>query len=436
METQRASSTSTSGGEPGQMKIESDGITFYSLSDFGFFLREFNLFGKVKLSKPLTDRTGKILYKENLYLKDSIFHKLEEMEGQYEPTFVVSLTNDLLKGIRISIGNKMLERLEAPENRFIAELYENTEHRYQNYVRNALSGNRSLIMTFFKLSRERRLFFNHLADMGLLTLGVIIQKYYKLKFINRFAFLAGVCLDLPFAGSELWKSYPDDETTRIKMARRTAQVAEKLRLAPEIIDSILNSPVLPSKPNASATKMDTVQINLHDNMDHVLESEENEETENQPVITENNEMIRMVLTETLKIARYINSVASKIEDQDVFAEELVYMVAYNAARGYFHKDLINPILRKFKRFEENARRMMRIAEIEKKCLYFPSAWAYPKPRASQILCKNRVTQCPLIDQGWEIHVVSRQEAFGWIGGSLFPDSYAKCKLEEQLEEIQ
>lgn len=422
------------------IKIEGDGITFFSLIDFGLFLREYELFNKVKLTEPIVDNAGNILFKEDLYLKESVYNKLEDMLGHFPEKFKVSITNELIKTLRLWMAKRILDRLEDPQNKFIAELFEQTQHRYREYVKNALAGSRALVLNFFKISKEKRNFFYHLADLALLTLGVIIQKTYNIKYINRNAFIAGFCVDLPFGGLEIWKNYPEDNPSRKKMAEQSATVAQKFRLPLEVVTAIRNHPVFIDQPQAdtlpnfSDAELVIQEGSEEEVFNNLVESEEEEggipgtapETEN---------MAGMILTEALKIARYLQYTSRKIESQEHFAEELVYIVAYNAARGYFHHDLINPLLKRFKAYEENARRLQRIADVERMCIHPPSAWAYPKPRASQILCQNRVIDCPKIDQGWDIHVVSKQEAIGWIGQSLKPGNYSKCKLEEHLEDI-
>ena len=142
---------------------------------------------------------------------------------------------------------------------------------------------------------------------------------------------------------------------------------------------------------------------------------------------------REILGESLRIAHFILETKKRIEDSDYFAEEMVYRISYNAGKGVFHDDLIRPIVRKFQEFELEARKMRRLAEIENRCIHPPSAWAYPKPRAAQILCQNHVQSCPKMIRGWDIHVISPQQAFGWLGADLAAGEYAKCELEKLLQ---
>ncbi|MFN3603436.1 MAG: hypothetical protein ACK4UJ_01865 [Leptonema sp. (in: bacteria)] len=122
----------------------------------------------------------------------------------------------------------------------------------------------------------------------------------------------------------------------------------------------------------------------------------------------------------------------KIEDREYLFEEISFRVAYTAKLGYFNYELLKPILNKFKELELEMRNLILIADVEKKCLYPPSAWAYPKPRATQIICREHRVYCPYIKLGWDLYVTKEQEPYGWIGTSLKIGNYVKCRLEDEL----
>lgn len=421
-----------------KMKITAEGIIFFSRLDLVSFIREYEMSGLVKLSEPIVDNSGNVLFKENLFLKESILNRLEEMEGQFKPIFKVIITEDILKRLRVSLSKRFLKILEDPGNDFLRELYEETRHRYKDYIRSAFYGNRSLVLTFFKISKENRPFFYHAGTLGLLSLGIMIQRAYRVRFINRNAFLSGLLADLPLSGGTIWKNYPEGEQEKKALARKGAELARRFKMPEEICEAIQNHPFLESQPSLIPAELPAGLDDLNDEeFDELIggESEGEEAGEmNYPTMDPaQSGPAATLITECLKIARYVVFSTAKIERKEHFAEELVYNVAYNAARGYFHKELINPLIKRFRAYEETARKVMRVAEIEQHCLFPPSAWAYPKPRASQILCKNHIMDCPKIVMGWDIHVVSTQDALGWIGAPLKAGEYSKCSLEDELE---
>ena len=112
------------------------------------------------------------------------------------------------------------------------------------------------------------------------------------------------------------------------------------------------------------------------------------------------------------------------------------MFAYNVEKKNFDQEIANPMIDCFRQYEKVIKRIRKIAKIENLCIHPPSAWAYPKPKAAQVLCKNNHHTCPHYVSGWNISVVSTQEAIGYIGTNLKPGSYPKCRLEKDLEDIE
>ena len=409
------------------MNITGEGIFFESLSDLKIFLSEYKLSGAVKLSEPLMDNKGNILIKENLYVKDSAITKLESMDGQYKPDFKVLITSELLKSIRTHIGNKIANRLDETKNEFLIELYKNTTHNYKGYIQHSIQS-KTLALSMLKLEQTRPRFFTHASEFALLCLGILIQKSYRIRFIHRYAFLAGLLADISLAGSDKWQQPITSESEKRSIAQKGSELAEKMRTPPEVTEAILNHPVQvlpfptdPKAPLGSAGEDDNI-------LEEFIDADEPFDAEMKV-----DEKAAMIITEALKIARFINDSTLLISDKEHYAEELVYRVAYNAAKGYFHNELINPILKRFKQYEENVKRLIKIAEIERQCIHPPSAWAYPKPKATQIVCQNRIMNCPKIISGWDINIISSPDAVGWIGASLEPGDYPKCKLESLLE---
>jgi hypothetical protein len=427
-------------GHISSMKVTSEGLIFYSLKDFSVFLQDYNLMGQLSLSEPILDKNGNILYKEQLPVKESVIKRLEEMPGQFKALFKVPLNRQLVNTLERWISTRVLQELNQNKNMFIVRLFESTRHPYANYIRHALHGNTSLILTLFKISRDKKKFFEHIIQLALLTLGIMIQKGYKIRFINRNAYLAGLASDLALSSTSYWKIPPNEDNNRKELAKQCQALAERFKLAPEITSAIGNNFVIAGEPDLQEQIIDSGLISINNSFFKDFVSEEGSETnetgtaknEEKEIITDTRlnsateatfSQAKLLITESLKLAKYITTTLNRIEDKEHYAEELVYMISYNASKGYFHKDIIFPILKQFREFELEARRIMKVAEIENKCIHPPSAWAYPKPRASQILCRHNINNCPKIETGWDMRVVTTQQAIGWVGTDLQPGVY-------------
>jgi len=407
------------------MKILPDLLEFSELSELIGFIERFRLAGAVKLLEPVTDNSGKVLIKENVVFKESSLEKLEQMKGLYRPVFKIAVDADLCQRMRSFLCTYMMDLLKQKDHQFIAHLYASTEHRYPAYLRTALLP-RPVLLTLYKLFLEHHPAFVSAALLGLLCLGIIIQKNIRLRFIHCNAFLAGFVARMPLAGQA---SHFADQ----KAALTAATMADQLKLSADVAAALRNNPFDLEKPVAAGFSLvaESPDFTVEENASDLVVSAAGEtpESESDPRAVD-------LLTEVLRLGHYISDLSGKIERNAEFAEQLIYMVAYNTEKGYFHKDLAMTILHRFREYEAQARKIMLIAEIESRCVHPPSAWAYPKPRATQILCQNRVLECPLLDAGWDINVISPQEAFGWIGKSLEAGSYPKCQLENDLQKLE
>lgn len=410
------------------MKILPEQLEFSDLSELSGFVERFRLAGTVKLLEPVTDNSGSVLIKENVVIKESSLEKLEQLKGLYRPVFKIAIDADLCQRMRSFLISFAMDLLKHKDNQFLAHLFASTEHRYPAYLRTALLP-RPVLLTFYKLFLEYHPAFVSCALFGMLCLGIIIQKNIRLRFIHCNAFLAGFVARMPLAGQGA--AYADKNAS---LALAAASMADQLRLAPDLGTALRNNPFdLEKAPPVAAFSLvaESPDFTAEENASDLLVGapEENKETQSDPRAVS-------LLTEILRLGHYIYDLTQKIERNAEFAEQLVYMVAYNTEKGYFHKDLALTILHRFREYEALARKIMLIAEIESRCVHPPSAWAYPKPRATQILCQNRVHHCPMLVAGWDINVISPQEAFGWIGKSLEAGSYPKCQLESDLQKLE
>ena len=302
---------------------------------------------------------------------------------------------------------------------------------------------------------EKREFFDHIVNLGLLCLGIVIQRSYPYKLIHRYAFLTGLFADVVLSETNYWNFPIADEVQLMRVAKFSSELALGLKLPFQIVTAIKDHPIrgmYSKEKNPVEIDVNFLENNsffdiVKDNKDAETKakSEENgdKKTSTKAVKTETREdendmevkEVVQILTEVLKIARFINETRKTMVDNENMSEKLLVMFTYNVERGFFQKDIANPLISRFKEYDTVLKKIRQIAAVENKCKYPPSAWAYPKPKATQVLCKDRVFGCPLYVSGWDIKVIAAQEALGYIGTSLEPGTYPKCKLEEELNKI-
>lgn len=411
------------------MDITADSINFHELGEFKHFLEEMDLIGSAQLEEPILDNSGNVLIKEGVNVKPSAISRLEQMAGHYQPKFKITVGKDLIRAISAYLTPIIIKRLKAPRNDFILYLFEQTPLRYRSYIDAALRTHAQVLLLLYKTSRLTPDFFNHVCDLGLLSMGLAMTAEAHERFIFRFSFLSGIMADMALKDSDDWKDIDIDFQKRKRLNARSADFAADYDLAEEMLDAIANHALDFNRPHYETFKLSESAESTEETEDQVVDEEPH-------ISAAQRDMNRALLTEVLRLARYIYETSRRISDAEHFAEELVYMIAYNGEKGYFHPSLIRPIIRVYRQFEEGARRMIRIAGIEKKCLYPSSAHAYPKPKATQIICRDHVMECPHIVHGWDINIVHPQVAYGWIGETLPASNYSKCELQKELDEIE
>lgn len=412
-----------------------NGIDFEDLKEFNKFVYDLKLIGSVQLKESVRDKKGNILIKDSIPVKESALKKLESIPGQFDPIFKVAMTNDLVNSIKKALTQEALPGIQKNKNEFTTILYSHDQSSIvsvENMINSSFYST-PLVLALYKIMLEHYEFFQHMISMAVLCLGTVVQKSYQIRLIHRYAFLTGLFADIAFFKTEFWKNSNLDDTNMLKIAKMSSQISQNI-VMPAQVTSAIQSHIVPGmyvieKP----TPMDFELLNTNPFLQ--AQEIENKSEEINPADTENFDEALIILTEALKITRFISETYKRLSGAENIAEKLLIMFTYNVEKKFFNQELANPMIARFKEYEKIVKRTRKIAELENRCIKPPSAWAYPKPKATQILCKNKEYTCPHYVAGWDINVVSSQESVGYVGTSLRPGSYPKCKLEKELGEV-
>ncbi|MCB1176029.1 MAG: hypothetical protein KDK36_00490 [Leptospiraceae bacterium] len=413
------------------MEINGKYIEFYDLKDVRNFINENDLFGIAQLETPIMDNGGSILIKEHVNIKESALRKLETLDGQYEKKFQVRLNSELLEKLKQKLFADILPKIEKSKFKFISYLYNNYPPdgvNYKNVIQNCFYKKELVIYLYF-LKINNHDFFNYISETALLVLAIVALKSYQFRFLNRYAFLSGLFSDICLSETDNWKYSYESEMDMDLVAKTSSQIALRFHLPEEIYIPIQSQRIQGIFSEGTSKPVEADILANHPLLNSTIDSsDKDEEGENKQEVIE-------IITNALKIAKFLIEVNKKIEDDEESSQKLIMMLTYSTEKGLFSGEIANPVIDSFKQYERLVGRTRKIAEMESKCLYKPSAWAYPKPNATQILCRDRVFNCPHFLSGWDINIVTTQTAYGYVGVSLSPGSYPKCKLERELESL-
>jgi hypothetical protein len=413
------------------MRLNGKELEFVDLKEFQKFVLDNDLWGVVQLEAPLIDKSGNILIKEHVNIKESAIKKLETLEGQYQPKFQIRMNNELLEKLKAKLGKEISPKIEKAKFNFISYLFDQNSASVMNYkafIENAFY-KPEIVAYMYSILVTNNEFFDYIVENALLVLAIILQKNYTIRYLNRNAFLAGLFADIALSETNYWKFPFATESDLNISAKVSASICLRFHLPEEVSIPIQNQTIPGIFSEGDIRPIDLEVLTKHpilnSNMPLISEEEGSENKE---------ESIRLI-TESLKISRFLIELNKKIDTKEDLSEKLVMMLTYNTEKGFFAPEVAYPVIDRFKEYERVVKRIRKIAEMEKKCKYPNSAWAYPKPNATQILCKNKVYECPYFLSGWDINIIATQTAYGYIGISLTPGSYPKCKLEKELQNV-
>lgn len=427
------------------MKITTTSIEIFDLREFTKFVYENNLINSIQLKEPIKDKSGKILVKEMVNIKEGTLKKLEQIQDQFDPVFKVDISKDLIRQIEEAMVMEMLPRISKKDNSFLSHLYDNDHSSissYKSFLKSSLN-TKKVVLVLYRCYLENREFFYHIVNMGLISLGVVIQKPTPIKFINRYAFQCGLFADMILSDTAYWQSTFKGETDLMKVTKLSARIAQNLGMSSLVVDTLdnhtvngINSELATNPINYSVLEKNPFLESISTGKEEENDAHPDDKSSSEDEVGEHLEAAKAILGEALKIARFIEQTYKKISSSANDAELLVSMFSYNMERGVFKKEVVSIIVERFKQYERNIKKFRLLGEIENRCKYPPSAWAYPKQHPSQVLCKNKKYDCPNFISGWDINVIANQSAIGYIGTPLPAGSYPKCKLEEFLDDLR
>lgn len=416
-----------------RMKLGPNGLMIDNFGELEAFFYALNLSGVLRLNEDLKDRQDKILIKEDIAVKQSQIDKLKEIRGAFNESFSIKLSSELVEIITNSLVGSIEQYVS--EHPLFRRLYEEPGKRAFRYVFQALKHPRIAVSAYI-LKQQSPDHFAHLCRLGILSLGIALHLPMRLPRIHTTSFLMGFLSELPFPSRKVMLDAYDSSFALREVSEKAGMMASRLDAPVVVVEAIRSAQAFSELAQEIAGDADaTKESRQIDSMENVLFFEESAEGGDSDAHKDDERLIP-VLAEILKFTRYVFFLFTKLEHSEHLIEEVSFRVAYNARKGFFNLDLVNPVLKRFREYELEYRSLMMLADIEGRCPYRHSAWAYPKPRATQVICRHTVTSCPHLQNGWDLHVVSPQEAFGWIGASLDEGRYQKCDLEEELAKIR
>ncbi|EMY77373.1 hypothetical protein LEP1GSC060_2880 [Leptospira weilii serovar Ranarum str. ICFT] len=212
------------------MKVTHSYLEFDSIDDLIDFAREFETGSMIRFLSPIEDNSGNVLVKEEVQIKESTLSRLKDIKGQYTPKFNVKLNKELVEQIQNILAVKIINQLKSTDMKFLKFMYENAIYNYKGIIRNSLFSKKT-VLTLLKVYNQNLNFFKYISELGLLALGIVmIPDTMKFRLLRRYAFIAGLLMDIPRIGADRFIKLPDDDNEKVRIANKCSDTLQKLDL--------------------------------------------------------------------------------------------------------------------------------------------------------------------------------------------------------------
>ncbi|MCB1173210.1 MAG: hypothetical protein KDK39_06585 [Leptospiraceae bacterium] len=353
---------------------------------------------------------------------------LDQYDGNNEYYRIKNSENTLVFYVR-HLRKQFARLLKQRENDFLMTLFEGISgNSIGGIITHALYDKRrlnssSLTLWLLRIFEQDQELFEYLALTGLYALGTAYAIHRRHSYLYRDSFQMGLVVDMnarqeKLLNESLFNRSPDFQRQFTEQAADAGQRLGLTREAVQAIRSHLNENEIYTDETPA-----TSNLSLFDEPEPVSENKAAEEE---------SALLERDLLATMRVARYFVESEKSSKDLAQRFQSIVGGLAYLSEKKLLPTAIAKPILRRCHKYKSLIIKMTRIAQLEEACLVgdSTSAWAYPKPDATQVLCLNHHTECANFLSGRPIFVVGLSEAN--LQRFARPGEYNKCKLAEKL----
>ncbi|MBE7410682.1 MAG: hypothetical protein L6Q54_03130 [Leptospiraceae bacterium] len=386
--------------------MEHDGKYFFTnrvgqIYKFGEFLGNLDY---LRLEDEIKDEEGRVLVQAKRPLKDTILQSLinrgldEKLTLRFENT---EYFESHLISMVISKSDKLLG---LNSYSFPAHLLKSTEVDMDRVIRSALKNKFFLgfmILTMFNESAV----LDHLFEVTLTSIGLYAtQKKDNLTYSELIhLFQAGMLHDYTTMNSVKWEEEEifGGESNHDALSASEIDRKEIAKEVSKIIDG-------------------------HNRIElRYLNADKRDNWYSDPV-----ELSRIIL----KLVEYFNFQKRLLANEESSTEKVMYDISLQAQKGYFPNPVIKGFVGFFNKYTEFFTYGSDIGKVENKCPHGKFALAYPKPKSTQVVCKNPEIPCKhrLASQPIKVVAIENEKHKSRLGDHLEPGWYEKCAFSNDL----
>ena len=372
------------------------------LMAFGNFLGGLEF---LSLDHEIKDAKGNILVQAKRPLRSSILKALSTRSEQQWQFYLHNSDN-----FKASLTGKLIKEINARMNlagfSFASYLLNRQRINITRIVTAAMK-NEFFVGFVTLLLLKQKPIMEHLFEVALTSLGILANYKKEELQTSEMAriFQAGMLHDFTISESVYWEK--DEEfQEEPDHDKKSAEAISDKNLDPSVPDIVSTSNQLKNN-YLNATRDDSWNYSM-------------------------SELSAVILN----LVEYYTFACRLVAEQNVEDEtaRVMYLISLQAEKGYFPKPLIAIYEQFFDKYAEFFKYGEAIGAIENLCPHGPYALAYPKPKSTQVLCKNSEVPCIHRIAGKPLNVVNADNDFNRFGEQLYPGWYEKCRFSEKLPE--
>lgn len=378
-----------------------------------------NFLGRIEhltLRDEVKDENDNILIQAKRPLRLNMLNSLMEKRPNEHFEFVIEKSDNLKSIIANKIVNQINNKMSLKDFSFSGYLLNHHNVDVGRVVRGALNNDFFYIYLTSVMFNEKRIL-NHLFEVALGCVGIMAALDIKDLGYKQFIriFQAGILHDYSIDSNhdyEGCESFDEPDSHD----ERSADELMKKEIPAEIAQIIRTH-------NRFHTKYSHIEEGAKDGW-----------------YTDFDDLSAAILN-LMEYHTYVKHVVRRNVEQSESKEnedetaQIIYRLGLDTEKGHFAR----PLVRIFRRYYNDYNKVFQygqtIGKIEAACLFEKYALAYPKPRATQVLCKSRMIDCKLRQSTNQINVLqSGASAGGKFGSPLDAGWYDKCQLSKKLPE--
>lgn len=392
------------------MEFLDDVITTNEIHDL---FRLGNTVGNVEaleLKESIKDDNDKVLLQAKRPLKINLLETLDDKYKGKKFNFVIELTEDLILKVFSVLKKDIDKKLGMYDYSFAGYLFKKNKIDLIRVLKRALSKNFFVTYLLSLLYADRKIW-DHLMEVSLTSLGLLASisdddiEYQDYGVM----FQAGMLHDYSIVNLSNWSDHENFESQDADHDKKSGQGIAAKDLNPMVKEIIEN----------------------HNHL-RVRFLEENEAKSTRWYNSKTD-----IMSTILNVVEYYiwfkgESKVNESESESATGSVL-YQLGLLTEKGNFPYGLMKFFKIFYSKYTEIFEYGQNIGAIENSCVHKRYALAYPKPKATQVLCKDNLKDCPKRIHSQRINVVKNQtEENNRYGTELKKGWYDKCSLTSEL----